>query len=323
MSRTPAVSVIIPCLNAADTLAEAISSALEQTVAPLEVLVIDDGSTDRSIAVAESFGSNVRVLHNTIGGPGAARQIGVDAASGEYIAFVDADDSLDPTKHEKQLAVLQNNGPHTLVHTGSTIFWSDNRMPPTQRTGGEQATGRCLQTVFERNPVCGASSMLRRDLIVELGNYDPDLIGTEDFGMSLMAASCCEFVYLPEPLYRIRKHDANLSSRLCHMAYMHWLAQERFRLRRPEAFARLPETSVRQYMIEPVLRAVRQAHYARNGRNYRRLLELAHRLAPDDPEIRRIWQKRWIPMQALRAWDRMTTRATTSTAAPATAAETS
>ena len=302
---SPAVSVIIPCLNAEETLADAINSALTQTVPPLEVLVIDDGSTDRSVAVAASFGPIVRILQNDIGGPGAARRIGVSEARGEHIAFVDADDALDPTKHEKQLAALAYRPVHTVVHTGATIFWSDNRHPPVNRPGGEQATGRCLRTVFERNPVCGASTMLRRSLLLELGNYDPDLFGTEDFGMSLMAASCCDFVYLPEPLYRIRRHESNLSSRPCHMAYMHWLAQERFRLRKPEAFAQLPAESVRQCMIEPVVRAVKEAHYRRDTDDYARLLRLARRLAPRDAEIRRMWHKRWIPTGVLRTWDRM------------------
>ena len=304
-SSTASVSVIIPCLNAEATLAEAINSVLDQTAPPLEVLVIDDGSTDRSVAVAASFGPAVRVLHNPIGGPGAARQIGVNAAHGEFIAFVDADDTLDPAKHEKQLAILEHHAAHTLVHTGATIFWSDNRVPPVERAGGEQAVGRCLRTVFERNPVCGASTMLRRSVILELGNYDPDLFGTEDFGMSLMAASCCEFIYLPEPLYRIRRHASNLSSRACHMAYAHWLAQEHFRQRRPEAFAQLPEQSVRQFMVEPVLRATKEAHYRRDAKDYAHLLRLAHRLAPHDPEIRRMWHKRCIPAGMLRTWDRL------------------
>lgn len=306
-TSSPTVSVIIPSLNAERTIAEAINSVLAQTIRPLEVLVIDDSSSDRTVAIAASLGSQVRVLYNTIGGPGAARRIGVNEAKGEYIAFVDADDMLDPTKHEQQLAVLAERPRYTLVHTGAKIFWSDGRKIAMLRSGGEQATGQCLQVVFESNPVCGASTMLRRDLILELGNYDPDLFGTEDCGMSLMAASCCEFVYLPEPLYHIRRHDTNLSSRPCHMAYMHWLAQERFRMRRPEAFAQLPAESVRQYMLEPVLRAVKAAHYRRDDRDYARLLKLARRLAPHDPEIRRIWHKRWIPMNVLRTWDRVST----------------
>lgn len=305
MITSPTVSVIIPCLNAEETLAEAVNSVMAQTVEPLEVLVVDDGSRDRSVAVAASHGPKVRVLHNDLGGPGAARRIGVNAARGEYIAFVDADDTLDPTKHEKQLAVLETRDSYTLVHTGAMIFWSDDRYPPAERPGGEQAAGRCLQTVFERNPLCGASTMLRRSLVLELGNYDPELIGTEDFGMSLMAASCCEFVYIPEPLYRIRRHENNLSSRACHMAYMHWLAQERFRQRRPEAFVQLPAESVRTYMVEPVVRTVKEAYWRRDFNDYGRLLKLARELAPEDSQIRRMWHKRWIPASVFRTWDRL------------------
>lgn len=302
----PAVSVIIPCLNAETTLREAIRSALEQTVPPLEVLVVDDGSRDASVAVARSCGPRVRVLRNPIGGPGAARRIGVAQARGEFIAFVDADDALEPTKHEKQLAVLIERDPHTVVHTNALTFWSDGRQPPMLRAGGEQAVGRdCTRIVFERNPVCGASCMWRRSVILELGNYDPDLFGTEDFGMSLMASPCCEFIHLPEPLYFIRRHESNITNRACHMAYVHWLAQERFRQRCPESFARLPEESVRQFMVEPVLRAAKEAHWRREARDYRRLLRLARRLAPEDPDIRRMWHKRWLPMGVLRAWDRL------------------
>lgn len=272
---------------------------------PLEVLVVDDGSIDRSVAVAAACGPKVRILQNDVGGPGAARQIGVNQAKGTYIAFVDADDLLDPNKHERQLAVLESADPHTVVHTASTVFWTDGRQPSAYRGGGEQATGRCLRTIFERNPVCGASCMLRRDLVLELGNYEPALFGTEDFGMSLLAATCCDFVYLPEPLYQIRRHEGNLTNRACHMAYMHWLAQEQFRCKRPDEFASLPAESVRQFMIEPVIRAAKEAHWRREGRDYKRLLRLAVELAPRDRELRRMWHKRFIPTSWLKAWDRL------------------
>lgn len=302
---TAPVTVIVPCRNAEDTLGEALETVLRQTAPPIEVLVIDDGSRDRSVAIAKSFDPRVRVLRNPRRGPGAARRIGVIQARGEYIAFVDADDLVEPTKHEQQLGALEGSDRHTLVHTGSIAFWPDGSRPELLRPGGELATGRCMQVVFERNPVCGASSMLRRSVIMELGNYDADLFGTEDFGMSLMASTCCEFVYLPGPLYRARRGPGNITSRRSHMAYMHWLAQERFRVRFPAAFAELPPASVRQYMVEPVLQAARAAYWRRDGNDYAGLLRLAISLAPDDPELRQLWQRRWVPMAGLRGWDRL------------------
>ena len=303
------ITVIVPCLNAAGTLGDALDSVFTQTAPPLEVLVIDDGSTDRSVAIAKSFDARVRVLPNPSRGPGAARRLGVTQAGGTYIAFIDADDVIEPTKHEKQLAVLENSDPHTLVHTGSVLHWVDGSRPSYQRRDAELGTGRCTRAIFERNPVCGASTMLRRSVILECGNYDPELFGTEDFGMSLIASTVCEFVYVPDPLYIMIQHPGNLTRRLSHMAYCHWLAQEKFRQRCPEAFSQLPAESVRKYMVEPVLRAVQEAYWRRDPMDYTRLLRLAIALAPDDPVIRRLWRRRRVPMAALRAWDRMTERA--------------
>jgi glycosyltransferase involved in cell wall biosynthesis len=301
---TADISVIIPCYNAQRTLGEALESVFTQTAPPLEVLLIDDNSRDRSVSVARSFGSRVRVMTNPRGGQGAARYVGVREAVGKYIAFIDADDRIEPTKHEKQLEVLEHADRHTVVHTGSMIFWDDGSRPNYQRTGAESAVGSCTQTIFERNPVCGASTMLHRSVILELGNYDPDLIGTEDFGMSLLASTRCNFVHLPEPLYWMRRHNTNITHRLAHMAYMHWLAQEKFRLKCPHAFEALPDETVRQFMIEPVLRHLKEAYWRRDGRDYPRLLKLARRLAPADPDIDKLWQRRRIPMQLLRFYDR-------------------
>jgi glycosyltransferase involved in cell wall biosynthesis len=304
------VSVIIPCLNAEATLAEAIGSALDQTVPPLEVLVMDDGSTDRSVEIAGSFGPPVRVLPNREGCTGGARGGGTREAQGTYVTFCDADDTIHPAKIEKQLAVLANADPNTLVHAGAEIVYDDRSRPPYFRKGGEAATGRCLQVVFEHNPVCGASVMMRRATILKLGNYDPDLRGTDDYGLSLVAATRCDFVYLAEPLYRMRRHRGNMTNHKADMAYYHWLAQDKFRRCCPEAFAKLPAESIRRYMIEPVLRAVREAYWQREPEGYRQLLSLARRLAPEDPEIRRLWRRRWCPMPALRFWDLLKERGT-------------
>ncbi|NLX12130.1 MAG: glycosyltransferase family 2 protein [Phycisphaerales bacterium] len=300
------ITVIVPCRNAEGTLAEAMESVFAQSVKPLEILLIDDQSTDRSVEIARSFGPTVRVLKNPARGPGAARWLGVLEAKGKFIAFIDADDVIEPSKHERQLAILENSDPFTLVHTGSVAYWPDGRRPAYQRTGAEQAVGRnCTQLVFARNPVCGASSMLWRETILALGNYDPDLFGTEDFGMNLVASTRCEFIYVPEPLYRMRQHTTNITGRKAHMAYVHWLAQDKFRQQCPEAFGRLPADLVRQFMVEPVLRTVKEAYWRREPRDYRRLLDLAVRLDSTDPLIGKLWRRRWLPMSFLRVWDRL------------------
>ncbi|MBP7937174.1 MAG: glycosyltransferase family 2 protein [Phycisphaerae bacterium] len=306
------ISVIVACRNAAATLGEALESVLAQTVPPMEILVVDDRSTDESAALARSFGPRIRVLVNPGRGPGAARRLGVSEASGEYIAFVDADDTVEPTKHEQQLAVLQSRPPGTVVHTGSYLYWADSSRAGYRRPGGEKATGQCLQTIFEANPLCSASIMLRRSLILELGNYDPELIGAEDYHLSLRAATCCDFVYLPEPLYRIRRHAGSITHRQSLMAFYHWLAQDKFRRQYPEAFAALPPDVIRRSMVDPVLRAVEGAYWRRDPDGYQRLLRLAIGLVrgnsfgpAERAGIERLWRRRWCPMLLLRWLDRI------------------
>ena len=100
------VSVITTVFNAEPYLAEAIDSVLGQTYAPLELIVVDDGSTDGSRAVVEGYGDAVRYEYQERGGIGAARNRAVDLAVGRYLAFIDADDRFVPDKIENQMAVL-------------------------------------------------------------------------------------------------------------------------------------------------------------------------------------------------------------------------
>lgn len=99
------VSVVIPCYNGASYLRSTLESALGQTHSPLEIIVIDDGSTDNSAAIAESFGCPVRVIRQSNQGESVARNRGIDEARGDWIAFLDADDKWAPAKLSRQLAV--------------------------------------------------------------------------------------------------------------------------------------------------------------------------------------------------------------------------
>ena len=98
----PRVTVVIPCFNAARFLRETLESALNQSHAPIEVLVIDDGSTDQSAAIAASYGPPVRVISQTNQGESVARNRGIEEARGSWIAFLDADDIWLPEKLERQ-----------------------------------------------------------------------------------------------------------------------------------------------------------------------------------------------------------------------------
>lgn len=103
---TPTVSLIIPAYRAAGTIARALDSVLGQTRRPTEILVIDDGSPDDLAAAVQPYGSLVRLLRKPNGGAASARNFGLDHATGELVAFLDADDYWEPTKLEGQLALF-------------------------------------------------------------------------------------------------------------------------------------------------------------------------------------------------------------------------
>jgi glycosyltransferase involved in cell wall biosynthesis len=104
------VSVIIPYYRAGQTIARAVESALGQTVAPQEILIVDDGCPEDAAVATKHFGSSVRLIRKSNGGTASARNLGIEYAQGEWIAFLDADDYWEPTKLERQLAFTEGAG---------------------------------------------------------------------------------------------------------------------------------------------------------------------------------------------------------------------
>src|SRR5215472_10802511 len=104
-----AVSVVIPVFNEAGVVRRAIGSVLTQELAPLEIIVVDDGSTDATPSVLGTFGDRIRVLRQANAGAAAARNTGAAAASGEYLAFLDADDEWHPAMLSRTAGLLERN----------------------------------------------------------------------------------------------------------------------------------------------------------------------------------------------------------------------
>jgi glycosyltransferase involved in cell wall biosynthesis len=124
----PLVSVIIPAYNCADVLSETIDSVLKQTYGNIEIVVVDDGSTDGTGKIAEGYleSGKVRCYRQENGGPGAARNRGIEVARGEFLAFVDADDSLMADSIEKRMVLLAEVGDLKLVYANYFIMQSKN-----------------------------------------------------------------------------------------------------------------------------------------------------------------------------------------------------
>lgn len=121
----PEVSVVIPCYNAEKYLRQAIDSVFAQTYSNLELIVVNDGSTDKSGAILASYGDRIRVIHQQNQGLSAARNVGIASALGEYVAFLDADDYWQPDKLRQQIAVMEANPNLALCHTQFEMVEAD------------------------------------------------------------------------------------------------------------------------------------------------------------------------------------------------------
>ena len=190
MSAPPSISVIIPAYNSAGCVGRAIDSVLAQTYPVLEVLVVDDGSTDNTAQVVESYPVPVRLLRQPNGGPAAARNHGAREAQGEWLALLDADDSWLPQKLERQ-ASFTNKPMVGLVHS----FREGNC--ESAAISGIVSFDR----LWKRNCVTTSSVLLRKSAFEQVGGFDTDrvLIGVEDYHLWLrMAAAGWEIATCPE-----------------------------------------------------------------------------------------------------------------------------
>lgn len=200
------ISVIIPAWNAATTLDGAVESVLVQKLcggigsaagpaaSPLEIIIVDDGSTDDTAAVADALSHRrpglIRVVHQRNAGPSAARNAGIAAARGDYIAFLDADDEWLPGKLQAQLRLLEDDPDIDLVST-------------TKNGKRFSYKPRQFQVIFKslliRNPICTSSVIVKKSALVAAGGFNEKRRLSEDFELWLRIAKRGKIFVLNEP----------------------------------------------------------------------------------------------------------------------------
>jgi glycosyltransferase involved in cell wall biosynthesis len=198
MKQNPLISIVIPCYNYASYLSEAIQSGLDQTYQPIEVIVVDDGSTDDTAKVAKSFAPKVRYHYQDNAGPSAARNTGAGLAKGNYIVFLDADDVLKPEYVAECLAHLGKHPQARYVYTQMVLFGRQSET--TTYPEYDVASMRWGNYIH-------ASALLPRELVIAYP-YDPAMRdGWEDWDFYLtLADQGIAGVLLNKPLLRYRKH---------------------------------------------------------------------------------------------------------------------
>ncbi|MCG3148419.1 MAG: hypothetical protein PCFJNLEI_01862 [Verrucomicrobiae bacterium] len=178
------VSVVIPAYNCARFLAQAVESVLAQTCPPTEVIVVDDGSTDDTAEVAASFGTRIHLIRQPNRGPAVARNTGIEAAQGEWIAFLDSDDVWFPDKLERQVAALQPGG----LLCGEVLVFSGMDLPTPPARQPSPITEVPFERLLQRNWIATSTVVVPRSALVEVGGFNKRYRGPEDFDCWLSLA---------------------------------------------------------------------------------------------------------------------------------------
>ena len=220
MTKTPLVSVIVPVWNGAAFLAEALRSLQAQTYTHFEAIIVDDGSTDDTSAIARRFcetDSRFAFVQQTHAGVSAARNTAIARSRGEYIAFLDADDVWFPEKLERQLALFAGDPLINAVFTNFYIWDGRDDLNVWFRPDKPLPAGDVSRRlVFNIGHVCAASmsvAVLRRELFNEVGLFDPGLAIGEDWDLLLrMAERGLSVRVTREPLARYRRWSGNATN---------------------------------------------------------------------------------------------------------------
>ena len=186
----PLFSVIIPVFNGADRIEQAIQSVRAQSLSSWELIIIDDGSTDHTLALVEQAAARdprIRPLRQANQGPSAARNFGILAARGRYLAFLDADDAWHPER-------LRAGAGHFAAHPEAGIVFSRVILDVEGADGKSRVTAHhaCLDVadLLAENPVCTTSNMMVRAALVDrIGGFDPLMSHIEDQELLLRAAA--------------------------------------------------------------------------------------------------------------------------------------
>lgn len=211
----PAVSVITPAYNVEPYLAEAIASVLAQTFADLEIVIVDDGSTDATFEIASEYArqdSRVRVLRQPNGGISTARNQALRIAAGDVFAILDSDDIWHPTYLERQLAVLAEH-PDIDIVTGNAWFLGGPRDGQLARPWPDRRAAPTLPRMLKDETAVFIMSIFRRRVYDRIGGFDESLRTNEDYDFWLRAAIAgCRFWRNDEPLGWYRRRDDSLSA---------------------------------------------------------------------------------------------------------------
>jgi glycosyltransferase involved in cell wall biosynthesis len=210
------VSVILPVYNRAGWVARAVGSVLTQTHRHIELLVIDDGSTDDTREVLESFGSRVTILKQPHAGAEAARNLGLERARGEFVAFIDSDDVWYADRLSSQLPLFDRAEVGLVFGNAALVDYSETPPRRLKRTffdGVRPSRGRVMNDFARGCFVPFSSVLVRRGCFAQVGGFTQGRVAA-DYSKWLEMSAVCEFDYVRVPVFEYAIHPGGISHNL-------------------------------------------------------------------------------------------------------------
>jgi len=223
------ISVVVPTYNRAGTLPRALDSILCQSLPATEIIVVDDGSNDGTAELIRRRYPQVHYLRRPNGGVSQARNLGIAAAEGDWIALLDSDDEWLPDKLATQRALLRKHPDIRLCHTEEV--WIRNGLRVNQMDKHAKSGGRIFRACLPRCVISPSASTLHRSLFEEIGTFDEDLPACEDYDLWLRICATDPVAFVSSP--QIRKYGGHPDQ----LSRQYW-GMDRFRLRALEKIIR-------------------------------------------------------------------------------------
>jgi glycosyltransferase involved in cell wall biosynthesis len=212
----PVVSIVMPAFNRERFVAAAIDSVLSQTFTDWELLIIDDGSSDETPAIAgryvERDGSRIHLIRQPNRGVTVARNTAIRRARGRYIAFLDSDDLWMPAKLDRQLAAFDAHPDAAFIYTGYVLMNEDGTPRRTVRPDRRWQGDIHRRLWLEDNEILGPTVMVATAMLSRVGLFDEALKGAENLDLRLKLSKLGPVFYVDDVLYRYRKHPDTLTS---------------------------------------------------------------------------------------------------------------
>ena len=194
------ISVIIPTYNRKNTLPRAVESVLNQTYRPIEIIVVDDGSTDGTKEWFSEMYPLVHYIYQVNSGVSSARNTGIKSASGDWIALLDSDDEWLPDKLDRQVKLLQNNAGLRFCHTNE--IWIRNGVRINQMKKHQKYGGNIFNKCLDICRISPSSSLFHTSVIKDVGLFDESLDVCEDYDLWLRITAKYPVLFLDQPLIK-------------------------------------------------------------------------------------------------------------------------